>query len=105
MTDRVLIPLPGIGTLAMSREVFAAALVDGSKAIETQSVHFHLAAATPAGEPLISAAELAAALSLPKTWIEQRTRRGELPCIRAGRWIRYNRRAVEAALSTKPKER
>lgn len=97
MTDRVLIPLPGIGTLALSSEVFAAALAEGSKAIAAPAI--------PADEPLLSAAELAAALSLPKTWIEQRTRRGEIPCIRAGRWIRYNRRAVEAALSTKPKER
>lgn len=97
MTDRILIPLPGIGTLALSREAFEAALAEGSKAVTAPT--------PPADEPLLNAAELAASLSLPRTWIEERTRRGELPCIRAGRWIRYNRRAVEAALSTIAKEK
>lgn len=96
MTDRMLIVLPGIGTLSLSSEAFAAALAEGSKAIS--------APAEP-DEPLLNAAELAKALSLPKTWIESGTRRGELPCIRAGRWIRYNRRACEAALAKKAKPR
>lgn len=96
--DRVLVPLPGIGTLALSREAFEAALAEGSKAIAAP------ATATAAdAEPLLDAAELATALSLPQTWIEDRTRRDELPCIRAGRWIRYNRRAVEQALSVNAK--
>lgn len=96
--DRVLIPLPGIGALALSREAFEAALAEGCRAIAAPSI-----ATTADGEPLLDAAGLAAQLGLPQTWIEDRTRRDELPCIRAGRWIRYNRRAVEQALSVNGK--
>lgn len=95
--DRVLIPLPGIGTLALSRAAFEAALAEGSTALPSPAID------APDAEPLIDAGQLAAALSLPQTWIEDRTRRNELPHVRAGRWIRYSRRAVEQALSVNGK--
>lgn len=52
----------------------------------------------PDGEPLMDAPQLAAALNLPVTWIETATRAEEIPHFRAGRWARYSRREVEAAL-------
>lgn len=56
------------------------------------------AAASADDERLLDAEELAAALNLPRNWIEEHARSGEIPHIRAGRWVRYRRSAVEAAL-------
>ena len=98
MSDRVLIPLPGVGTLALSREAFEAALAEGSKAIAAPAI-------TKAGdsEPLLDAEQLSAQLSIPTTWIEQAARDGRVPCVRAGRWVRFSRAAVEAALAASGK--
>lgn len=52
----------------------------------------------PDGEPLVDAAQLAAALNLPQTWIEQAAREGTIPHYKAGRWVRFSRREVEASL-------
>lgn len=95
MSDRVLIPLPGIGTLTLSAEQYEAALAAGA----------HTAATTVGGgeEPLMDAETLAKVLSLPQSWIEQRTREGELPCYRAGRWIRYRRSEIESILHSQGK--
>jgi excisionase family DNA binding protein len=94
MSDTMLIPLPGIGTLALSREAFEVALAEGSRAIAAP------ATATAAdGEPLLDAEQLSAKLSIPTTWIEQAARDGRVPCVRAGRWVRFSRAAVEAALA------
>jgi len=94
MTDRLLIPLPGIGTLALSREAFQAALAEGSRAIAAPS------AAPLDAEPLLDAETLATVLALPVTWVEQAAREERIPSIHAGRWRRFRRSAVEAALTT-----
>jgi excisionase family DNA binding protein len=93
--DLVLIPLPGIGTLALSGEAFAAALAAGAGAIvaPVPSPHEH-----GADEPLLEAEELATALNLPTSWVEAAARSGKIPSVKAGRWRRFNRRAVERAL-------
>jgi excisionase family DNA binding protein len=97
MSDRVLIPLGSIGTLAMTREAFEAALAEGSKAIAAPVT-------TKAdAEPLLDAEQLSAKLSIPITWIEQAARDGRVPCVRAGRWVRFSRTAVEAALAANGK--
>jgi excisionase family DNA binding protein len=96
VSDRVLIPLPSIGTLALSREAFEMALAEGSRAIA--------APATAAdAEPLLDAEQLAQMLALPVTWIEQAAREEKIPSIRAGRWRRFSRSAVEAALGANGK--
>lgn len=98
MSDRVLIPLANIGTLALSREAFEAALAEGSVAIAAPAM------AKPADtEPLLDAEQLSAKLSIPTTWIEQAARDGRVPCVRAGRWVRFSRAAVEAVLASKGK--
>jgi excisionase family DNA binding protein len=95
--DRVLIPLPGVGTLALSREAFEVALAEGSRAIAAP------ATATDA-EPLLDAEQLSAQLgNVPLTWIEAAGRDGRIPSIEFGRWRRFRRSAVEAALAANGK--
>ena len=96
MSDKVLIPVVGLGVLALEPEAFRQALSDGAALAAQPAV-----AATP-DDPLLDAAQLASALGLPQTWVEQAAREGRIPAIRAGRWRRFDRRAVEAALSSGP---
>jgi len=100
MTDRVLLPLPDGRWLALSPEAFREALAAGAVAA---------CASGAAGsdhdnaEPLLDAEGLAASLSLPVTWIEQAARESRIPSLQAGRWRRFNRSAVERALSANGK--
>jgi hypothetical protein len=52
----------------------------------------------PAMQPLVTADQLAELLAMPVSAIESKTRSGELPCIRLGRWIRYSPAEVLATL-------
>lgn len=94
MSDRVLVPLPSGQWLALEPEAFRQALTDGASIAASP-----VATAQPNDEPLMDAEQLAAVLGIPQTWIEDRARRGEIPSIRAGRWRRFSRRAVEQALA------
>lgn len=47
---------------------------------------------------LITAAEVAVVLALPKSTVYELARRGELPCARLGRTVRFLRDDVEAVL-------
>jgi len=91
--DRMLVPLPDGRWLALSREAFEAALAEGAAAIGAT------AAPREADEPLLEADELAAALKLPVTWLEQAAREQRIPSIQAGRWRRFRRSDVERVLS------
>jgi excisionase family DNA binding protein len=85
---RVIIPLPGIGTLELSREVYEAALRP-------------LAAATPAAAPsgnLVDAKALAEVFSLPVSCIYEYAKAGRIPCVRAGKHVRFDVALVRAAL-------
>jgi len=95
--DRVLVVVSGLGTLALTREAFEAALAEGSRAIAAP-----VAAPSPiAGdEPLVDAEQLAQQLTIPQTWIEQAAREGRIPSIQAGRWRRFRRSDVERALAS-----
>ncbi len=42
------------------------------------------------GNRLISAKEAAKRWDVPKTWIEEKARRGELPCVQLGVYKRFN---------------
>jgi excisionase family DNA binding protein len=50
-------------------------------------------------ERLLSADEVAELLSVPVTWVRERTRAGHLPHVRLGRYVRYERNEVMAWLS------
>jgi excisionase family DNA binding protein len=89
----VLIPLPGIGTLALDGEAYQAALAEGAK--------LSAAPASPGAaldEPLIEAEQLAGLLNVPVTWLEQAAREERIPSLQFGRWRRFRRSEVEAAV-------
>lgn len=90
MSDRVIIPLVGVGTLLLDAETYSAGLAAGARLT-----------VPPPDEPVLDADQLAAVLSLPVSWIETAARDGRIPSLQAGRWRRFKRSAVEAALSTK----
>jgi excisionase family DNA binding protein len=94
MSDRVLVSVPGLGTLALDIETYQRALAEGARLAGPSN-----SAAPSTEEPALDAAQLAAALGLPVTWVEAASRAGKIPTIRAGRWRRFNRAAVEAALA------
>lgn len=93
MSDRVLIPLPGVGTLALDGDTYKAALAEGAKLCAAP-------APSPAiqDEPLLDSDQLAALLSVPASWIEQKAREGVIPSLEFGRWRRFRRSEVEAAV-------
>lgn len=95
MSDRLLVVVPGLGVLALEPETFREALAAGTAAVGITT------ARDPSsdGESLLEAEELAAALKLPQTWIEQKAREGVIPSIQAGRWRRFRRSEVERALA------
>jgi excisionase family DNA binding protein len=86
---RVLIPLPGIGTLDLSQEAYEAALrpVEAPKVTDRETL--------PA---LVNAEAVAAALSLPKSCIYEYAKAGRIPSVRAGRHVRFDLVAVRVAL-------
>ncbi|MGH7068859.1 MAG: helix-turn-helix domain-containing protein [Acetobacteraceae bacterium] len=97
MSDRVLIPLSDGRWLALAPEQLSQALEAGAAVMGGPQ------SSTQAGEaePLMDAVQLAEALSLPTTWIEQAAREGRIPSVQAGRWRRFRRSAVEEALASR----
>lgn len=92
MGQRVLIPLPGVGTLALDEESYRRALEEGAKFNPLLEPH-----ADP-NERLLDSQQLADVLQVPVTWIEQKAREGNIPSLPFGRRRRYRRSAVEAAI-------
>jgi excisionase family DNA binding protein len=50
-------------------------------------------------EQLLTARQLAEALNLPETWVRERTRAGDIPVLKLGKYRRYLVRDVQAWLS------
>jgi excisionase family DNA binding protein len=46
--------------------------------------------------PLLTAAEVAALLGVPTSWVYAETRAGRIPSVSLGRYRRYRREAIEA---------
>jgi excisionase family DNA binding protein len=91
MTDRILIPLPGIGTLELTRQQYAAAL----RPIAPPQA---AAATPPSATEFVTAKALAARLSFPVSCIYEYARCGRIPCVRAGKHVRFNPEQVLQAL-------
>jgi hypothetical protein len=81
MSDRVLILLPGVGTLALDREVYEAALIPIAAPAPSS--------AAPAPK-LLSAEEMEAATSMPASWYETQARERRIPFRKLGRYVRFN---------------
>ncbi len=45
---------------------------------------------------LMTAAEVADLLGVPRSWVYERSRRGAIPTVTLGRYRRYRREAIEA---------
>lgn len=84
MADRVLIPLPGIGTLALSADVYLEALRAGAE-LSAGAVP----SPTAAAEPLLDADQAAAQLSVTPRWLEDSARAGIIPHHKLGRFLRF----------------
>jgi excisionase family DNA binding protein len=56
---------------------------------------------TPVAEfnKLLTAGELGEQLNVPESWVRSEQRAGRIPFKRLGKYVRFNRRDVEAALS------
>src|SRR5438309_651840 len=93
MSDRVIVPVAGLGVLALDRETFATALAEGAKLIAAPA-----SSTSVTNEPLLDADQLADLLKVPATWIEQKAREGIIPSLEFGRWRRFRRSEVEASV-------
>jgi hypothetical protein len=85
MSDRVLIPLPGIGTLALSREDYEAALAAGHALSAAPG-----APATPQASKLLTAEEMEAATGVPASWFASQARERRIPFRKLGRYVRFD---------------
>jgi excisionase family DNA binding protein len=104
MADRVIVPLPGIGALALSLEAYQAALAEGAKLIAAPTTSSAFTA--PEDEALLDAGELARVLRLPKSCVYEKARTGEFPSVRVGKHVRFQRSHVLSAIaSTAPEAR
>jgi excisionase family DNA binding protein len=92
VADRVVIPLAGIGTLELTREAYEAALrpIQAPKPSEP----------APAATELVTAKALARQLSLPLSCVYEYAKAGRIPCVRAGKHVRFNPAGVLASLAT-----
>ena len=48
--------------------------------------------------PLLKVEELAAALNVPVSWVYKKAEQGALPCLRVGRYLRFDLARVLASL-------
>ena len=95
MTDRVLIPLPGIGTLELSSEQYA-------KALRPLQATPTLPDPPAAAVDLLSAQEAALRFSLPKSWLLEKARQDLIPHRRIGRYVRFSPAELSAWLAKSP---
>ena len=63
------------------------------------------ASRTTVEDKLLKAAEVAALLNVPVTWVRAHTRTGTIPHVELGRYVRYDRRQVLALARHVPKRR
>jgi excisionase family DNA binding protein len=95
MTDRVIIPLPGVGTLALDRDTFTTALVAGAEMAAAP------APPTASTEPLLDADQAAAQMNVSARWLEDSARARIIPHHKLGRFIRFKVSEVAAHCSVK----
>ncbi len=49
---------------------------------------------------LLTVEEVAEWLNVPKSWIYDRTRSGTIPCVKIGKYVRFNKDEIEDWLNT-----
>jgi hypothetical protein len=90
MADCVLIPLQNLGVLALSREVFEAALAEGARLTAING------SPRESAEALLDAEQPAQRLAVSSRWLEDSARAGIVPHYKLGRYIRF--RVTEVAV-------
>jgi hypothetical protein len=94
----LLLPVHGVGVLALTPEQLHAALSLGREALGRADIATQPAA--PQGDTsggLRDASEMSAATGIPASWFEDAARRGLIPSHTFGRWRRFDYQAVLAA--------
>jgi excisionase family DNA binding protein len=94
MSDRVLIPLAGIGTLELTREQYESALRPIRVAPSEESAEGSRL------DHLVTAKTLSAQLSLPRSCIYEYAKAKRIPSVRVGKHVRFDPIAVRSALGT-----
>jgi hypothetical protein len=82
------------GALALPRAQLAEALQRGRELAPELFPSERGTQDQPAHEPLLDSAALAARLDVPHTWVEEAARRGSIPSVRCGRYVRFDLRQV-----------
>ncbi len=96
MADRIVLALPDGRWLAMEREAFDAALVSGS---EFSAADNGRSTTVPSTARLLTSEQLSEQLSIPATWLEEAARRDEIPCVRVGKYVRFDLDEVLSSLN------
>lgn len=91
----LLVFLPNGAPLALTRDAFNAALERGRElAGVVSAAPMQMAQA----EPLLSAEELAQALKVKPSWVEEAARQKRIPCVSVGRYPRFRLSEVVEAM-------
>ncbi len=85
MADCILIPIPNLGCLALTREEFETALTEGAK--RKGLVAPSISTETP--EALLDADQAGAQLGITSRWLEDSARAGIVPHYKLGRFLRF----------------
>jgi hypothetical protein len=86
MSDRIVIPVPGVGVLALDREAFAAALAAGAEMMAASAP----SPATRTAAPLyVNAEEMARLTDTAPSWWEASARDLDCPSVFIGRVRRF----------------
>jgi hypothetical protein len=85
--DRVVIPLPGLGTLDLPRDVYERHLVPAQP----------VAVPGPSALMLVDADQLAKRTGIPASWWMAQARERRVPCQRIGRRVRFDYAEVMAS--------
>lgn len=84
MANIVLIPFPGVGTLALTREQFDAALLAGRELASPRPV-----VDEPLPQRLVDAETLEQTTGVPRSWWMAQARERRIPCRKIGRRVRF----------------
>jgi hypothetical protein len=90
MSDLVLIPFPGLGTLAMTRDEFDSALAAGRQLASAATASVE----SPAANELVDAETLEQRTGVPKSWWMAQARERRIPFRKYGRRVRFDPKEV-----------
>jgi excisionase family DNA binding protein len=91
MTDHVIIPLPGIGSLRLPADIY-------QQYLQPIAATQNLTTPSEQAPQLLDAKDTAQRFSVPKSWLLERARNGSIPSQRIGRYVRFNAAELAAHL-------